>query len=101
MMNISSYRSEGVLRDGTSILIRRISEDDRERLRALFGRMSPESIRHRFFSAKRELTDADLAYASDPSLVALAAVALDHGQERILGVGRYHPLAGISPTTAE
>ncbi|HSD89017.1 MAG TPA: GNAT family N-acetyltransferase [Kofleriaceae bacterium] len=101
MMHVASYRSEGVLRDGTSILIRRVTNDDRDRLRALFARMSPESIRHRFFAAKRELTDEDLAYVSDPSLVALAAIAMDRGQERILGVGRYHPLADTDPPTAE
>jgi acetate---CoA ligase (ADP-forming) len=99
-MDISSYESESVLRDGASVLIRRVRADDAERLRALFARMSGESIRHRFFGAKRELTDRDLAYATDPAQVALAAVVAHDGSESILGTGRYC-LVDDAPATAE
>lgn len=99
-MDITTYESESVLRDGASVLIRWVRADDRERLRALFARMSGESIRHRFFGAKRELTDGDLAYAGDPAQVALAAVVVN-GTETILGMGRYCVLEGVEPATAE
>ena len=63
--------------------------------------MSPESIRHRYFGAKRELTDGDLAYLDDPDQVALAVVAARDGDERILGLGRYHVIGSASRATAE
>jgi acetyl coenzyme A synthetase (ADP forming)-like protein len=88
-----NYRAEGVLRDGTSIVIREVRADDREAVHALFARMSPESVRHRFFVAKRELTASDLAWLDrldDEAVeVALAAVMRDDGRERVLGIGRY------------
>ncbi|MEO6773417.1 MAG: GNAT family N-acetyltransferase [Kofleriaceae bacterium] len=64
--------------------------DDRESLIALFGRMSPTSIRHRFFGAKRELAEADLRYlTSDDTQVAMVATICHDREETILGVGRY------------
>src|SRR5690242_1636786 len=98
---VNSYECDAVLRDGTSIIIRRVESDDRSRLRCLFERMSKESIRHRFFGAKSQLTDEDLAYTADPAQVALAAVAMRQGEEVILGVARYQPMAGLQPRTAE
>ncbi len=87
------YRAEGVLRDGTSIVIREVRAEDRDAVHALFARMSPESIRHRFFVAKRELLASDLTWLDrlddDRVQVALAAVVRDDGRERVLGIGRY------------
>jgi hypothetical protein len=54
--------TEAILRDGTPITIRAVTPDDRPQLVSLFQRMSPISVRHRFFSAKRELMDSDLLY---------------------------------------
>ena len=85
-----SYQQEAVLRDGASIVIRGVTHDDKPGLRELFSRMSPLSISHRFFGAKRELTDHDLHWLDHEDLRGLALVATQtHGdQERILGLGR-------------
>ena len=94
---MNAYLQEAVLRDGASILIRNVSSDDRDQLRALFARMSQRSIRHRFFGIKRELTEADLRWvdATDEGHVGLAAI-MNHGTERVLGVGRYVLIPGTT-----
>lgn len=85
-----SYQQEAVLRDGASIVIRRVTHDDAAGLRDLFSRMSPLSRSHRFFGAKRELTDNDLRWLDHADLRGLALVAAQthSGRERILGLGR-------------
>ena len=92
---------EAILRDGTSVTIRRVRLDDRGSLIDLFRRMSPMSVRHRFFSAKRELLDSDLQYLTsgspDVALVATAQRSLD---DHVLGLGRYVVLPGV-PRIAE
>jgi acetyl coenzyme A synthetase (ADP forming)-like protein len=101
---IPAHNSEAVLRDGTSILIRMITPDDRERVRSVFDRMGPESVRHRFFGAKAMLQDSDLAYLATldgSSRVALAATATHGDHEQILGIGRYIGLPGEHSNIAE
>lgn len=85
-----NYQQEAVLRDGASILIRNVEHRDAPGLRALFGRMSQRSITHRFFGAKRELTDADLSWLDEDegSQLALVAVRRSGTDEVILGLGR-------------
>ena len=68
--------AEAILRDGTSISIRVVGPDDRAGLIALFGRMGPLSVRHRFFAAKHELTEADLSYPASDTYVVLAATVI-------------------------
>jgi acetate---CoA ligase (ADP-forming) len=99
---VAFYLQEAVLRDGTSIVIRNVMPTDKVGLRELFARMSPRSIRHRFFGAKRELTDADVSWvdADDGRQVGLAAVSRQGESERILGVGRY-VVAAANTDTAE
>ena len=95
---------EAILRDGTSITIRPVRADDRAEVIALFGRMSPATVRHRFFGAKRELLDADLTYltaADATSQVALAATVWHGDHETLLGVGRYVVDATSAPRVAE
>jgi acetyl coenzyme A synthetase (ADP forming)-like protein len=93
---------DAILRDGASIEVRAVRPDDRARVIALFGRMSPRSIRHRFFGAKRELSEQDLGYLTQAgtSQVALAATIRRGGEETILGIGRYVALPG-APGSAE
>ncbi len=83
-----SYHQEAVLRDGTSVVIRHVGKADLEAIKALFSRMSPTSIHHRFFAAKRELVPSDLVWLDrldGDDEVALAAVLND----RVIGIGRY------------
>jgi len=86
------YAAFGLLRDGRSIRVRALRPDDKERLRGLFRRQSPESIHYRFFGAKSGLTDAELRYLTELDFdghVGLAAVRGSGAEEEFLGVGRY------------
>jgi len=53
--------------------------------------MGPRSVRHRFFSAKRELSEAELMFlvGNGTSHVVLAAIVRRGEVETFLGVGRY------------
>ncbi len=57
-----AYSSEAILRDGAPITIRSLTAADRDHVVSVFRRMSPTSVRHRFFTVKRELLAADLAF---------------------------------------
>jgi GNAT superfamily N-acetyltransferase len=93
----SSYRASAadandalVLADGTPLRVRPIDSHDRGGLAALFARLTPESRRRRFLSAKPELTPRELAEFTGIDHVhheALAAV--DQRDGSIVGVGRY------------
>ena len=98
----SSYSAEAILRDGASITLRSLTADDRAHVLAVFRTMGQASVRHRFFTAKRELSESDLSFltrlASGPD-VALVAMVRNHDGERALGIGRYAVLD--DPSCAE
>jgi succinyl-CoA synthetase alpha subunit/GNAT superfamily N-acetyltransferase len=54
------WTADAALIDGTAITIRPLHPGDEAALRAFFGALSPESIRLRYFSARHELSDAEL-----------------------------------------
>ena len=86
------YSAEAILRDGASITIRSLTPGDRPHVLAVFRTMGPASVRHRFFTSKRELAESDLAFLGKLDggrEVALAAMVRDHDRERALGIGRY------------
>jgi acetyl coenzyme A synthetase (ADP forming)-like protein len=91
------YAAEAILRDGSSIHIRAIQPDDKDRLVAHFARLSAQSVYFRFFSAKKRLTDEELARFTEVDFVRHAALVATLGQaseERIIGVGRYTVVDG-------
>jgi predicted CoA-binding protein/GNAT superfamily N-acetyltransferase len=86
------YAADALLKDGGSIHVRAIRPDDRARLVEHFQRLSAQSVYYRFFGAKRRLTEAELdAFTRLDFLnrVGLVATLFEHGEERIIGVGRY------------
>ncbi len=54
------WTADAALIDGTAITIRPLRPGDATALRAFFSALSPESIRLRYFSARHELSDAEL-----------------------------------------
>lgn len=98
---MSQLPIDAILRDGASIEIRAVTAADKPHIASLFARMSPLSVRHRYFGAKRALTDAEIAFlvGDGESHRALAAVVRRGGGETFLGVGRYVELA--EPGVAE
>ena len=98
-----AYREPIRLRDGTEAVLRTIRPDDKERLRAGFQRLSPQSRYLRFHGVKTELTDAELRYLTEVDGVhhlAIGAVREVGGVEEGLGIARLVELAG-EPGVAE
>jgi acetyltransferase len=80
------------LKDGTVVSFRPIRSDDAPRLQELFHRLSRQSAYFRFLGYMKELSDEQatrLAGVDGKRAAALAAVCLDAGEEKILGVARY------------
>jgi GNAT superfamily N-acetyltransferase len=80
------------LPNGTSILIRAIRPDDKERLGAAFRNLESRSVYTRFFGYKKELTAADLdqaTYVDFDEVVALVATVGSDGAETIIAGARY------------
>lgn len=90
---LRDYAATGLLRDGTSVLIRAIRPTDRELLARHFAGLSPETVYYRFFRAKKRLTEEELTQLTDLDFVHKAALLVterrDGESERIIGVGRY------------
>jgi RimJ/RimL family protein N-acetyltransferase len=79
-----------VVGDGTRISLRQVRAEDRDRLAALFARLSPQSRYWRFLSPKRELTVTDLIYFTDVDHHNHeAVVAVDPRDDSIVGIARY------------
>ncbi len=98
------YSAEGILRDGRSIHIRAIRPDDKQRLADHFSRLSAQSVYFRFFRSKKRLTEQELVQFTEVDFVRNVGLVATLGQgdeERIIGVGRYALLPGVSPSRAE
>jgi GNAT superfamily N-acetyltransferase len=81
---------ELVLADGMRLSLRPLDCEDRDRLVALFARLSPESRYRRFLSPKPKLTPRELVYLTDIDRFYHEAVAaVDPRDGSIVGVGRY------------
>ena len=96
------------LKDGTRLTLRHIRPDDKLRLAQALGRLSDETRRRRFLTAKPRLSAAELRYLTEvdghhhKAIVAVTPAASGDADadERIVGVGRY-VRDRADPTTAE
>jgi RimJ/RimL family protein N-acetyltransferase len=89
-------------RTGERIAFRFIRPDDKERLAAALARLSPESQRRRFLTAKPSFTSSELRYLTELDgidHVAVLAVLADE-PDAIVGVARFVRLRDL-PDTAE
>jgi len=87
-----SFPVEERLRDGSPLTIRAVRPDDRERMREVYGRLSPEAIYLRVFAPKKELSEAELTRLIEVDFereVALVATIGAGPQESVIGGGRY------------
>src|SRR5262245_36424553 len=95
----TEFSRDLLLRDGAVLRVRSMRHDDRQALKDLFARCSPESIRFRFLHQVKELTEdmLDRLTAVDGSRhIALVVTqgAPDKGRdERVVAVGRYQAQA--------
>jgi acyl-CoA synthetase (NDP forming)/RimJ/RimL family protein N-acetyltransferase len=87
------WETDVVLSDGSTVRLRPIRPDDRERLRRFHGRQSRESIYFRYFRFRPELTEKELVhfthvdYRDRMAFVALRA-------DEIVAVARYERWPG-------
>ncbi len=80
-----------LLKDGRRVEVRPITPDDGDRLAAFHAKLSPESVRRRYFTAHPVLTPAELhhfTHVDGHTRLALVAVC----EDEIVGVGRYESL---------
>jgi acetate---CoA ligase (ADP-forming) len=85
------YRTDHALPDGTTILVREITPDDKGRMLDMWARTSPASRRARFLGSF-DLTEANVARFTDLDPRHQFAVVGCRGRgdaERIVGVARY------------
>lgn len=102
----ADYVERATLRDGTHVVLRLLTPEDKPLLEAGFGRMSPESRYTRFLAPKTTLTPDELRYLTEIDQerhFALGAVREDgdgHGGPVGLGIARFIELPD-PPHTAE
>jgi RimJ/RimL family protein N-acetyltransferase len=91
-LDAAKYLVQETLKDGSKVTIRAIHPDDTDRLVKAFLALEPQTIRLRFFYAKRSLTDADLRRLQNMDYqrdIGLAATVENAGEEVIIGFGEY------------
>src|SRR5262245_14588365 len=92
MAGTAGYSVVATLRDGRCVRIRALRPDDRGGLIAAVGRASGQSLYRRFFVAKRDFSEAEVAFFLNVDFVnhvALIAEMGEGGETAILGGGRY------------
>ena len=89
-MSAPSRRWTITLRDGARVTLRSIAPQDKPLLAASFERLSEESRYRRFFTAKKELSAAELDYLVDVDHSDHEAIiAIDPSSGEALGIARY------------
>jgi RimJ/RimL family protein N-acetyltransferase len=107
MSNVAAYFAKEALKDGNEVTIRAMRPDDKERLVKAFLHLQPQTIRTRFFYAKKSLSEDDLRWLDEISHgnhVGLVATVPSGRDDLIIGEGSYAALgrtAEIGFTVAE
>jgi len=101
MSKAANYTAEERLRDGRRVEIRALKPDDKADMLVAVSHIGAQSMRRRFFGAKRDFSQAEQAYYLNVDFVnhvALVAVVGEGGQSAIVGGGRY---VVVQPGSAE
>ena len=92
MSVVRDFSIDDVLRDGTRVTIRAIRRDDKERLLQAFRLLERDSIYTRFFSARNDVSDAELERAVNVDFereVALVVTKRSEAGEVMIASARY------------
>lgn len=73
----AKYRDRKKLPDGRNLQFRAIRPSDRDRLREAFHRLSPASVRERFFNMKLDLTPRELTFFTEVDFVMHVALVAE------------------------
>jgi RimJ/RimL family protein N-acetyltransferase len=91
-MTPASYSAQERLKDGRTVQIRALRPDDEADMLAAIHQTNLESLRRRFFAAKRDFSEKEKAFFLQVDFVkhvALVAVMEDDDQRPIIGGCRY------------
>ena len=100
----SNYLAREPLKDGTEVTVRTIRANDGPRIPEAFNTLDQESIYRRFFSPKKELSDAELKHLTEVDfshVSALVVTSRRDGVETLLGGARFAVEAVERPQSAE
>jgi RimJ/RimL family protein N-acetyltransferase len=90
MLDVRNYTASEILRDGTPITVRAIRREDSGRILAAFDRLDRDSVYTRFFTYKKDLTDAELRNLTDVDCDHVVALVVTARQgDTFIGGGRY------------
>ena len=88
------YSAEEILRDGSSIRVRAIRPDDKQRLADHFNQLSAQSVYFRFFRSKKRLTEQELVQFTEIDFVRNVGLVATLGQ----GDGSGSSVSGVTPS---
>ena len=92
MIDARNFAAPDNLKDGTPVTVRAIRAGDREAIAAAFAGLDRNSVYTRFFTYKKQLTEAELRQLTEVDfehVVALVVVEIGIDGEELLGGGRY------------
>ena len=101
MPTAAAFSTVDVLRNGQRVEIRALRPEDQEEMLAAVRRTSTQSLYRRFFTVRRQFSEAETSFFLNVdfvSHVALVAVIEEGGKPTIVGGGRY---VVIKPGQAE
>ena len=104
MADPSDYLAHDVLKDGTEVTVRAIRREDAASVLEAFKRLDREAVYRRFFSPKKELSDAELKQLTEVDfsrVIALVVTTKTSNGETLIGGGRYALEDTKSPRSAE
>jgi RimJ/RimL family protein N-acetyltransferase len=87
-----NYIAKETLKDGTGVTVRAIRPQDGVAILDAFKNLDREAVYRRFFSPKKELSDAELKQLTDvdfSGVVALVVTTATSKGEKLIGGGRY------------
>jgi len=90
--SLDKYETAVILKDGSTLHLRPIRQDDEERLLAFFYRMSPHTIYLRFHHVLTNLPKEEarrFCTVDYDNTFALVATLGEEAEEKIIAVGRY------------
>jgi acetate---CoA ligase (ADP-forming) len=90
--SLDKYETAVILKDGATLHLRPIRQDDEERLLGFFYRMSPHTIYLRFHQVMTHLPKEEarrFCTVDYDSTFALVATSGEEAEEKIIAVGRY------------
>lgn len=92
MTALANYSATENLRDGREVEIRALRPDDKDDMLIAVSRSGTQSLKRRFFVAKRGFSEKEIAYFMNVDFanhVALVALADEDGHKVVIGGGRY------------